>query len=172
MLGKDQLLPSSNDYDWLGGGIYFWENNPHRASDWAKTLQRHERPVRRKVSEPFVLGAVIDPGNCLDLLESESIEILETSHEELVQTFDRVGLTLPRNIVVEGELLVRRLDCAVINYVHQRRTDDNKQAFDTVRAAFVEGIPLYPGAGFQRRTHIQICVRNPKQIIGYFRPLI
>ena len=25
--GKTELLASTNDYDWLGSGIYFWENN-------------------------------------------------------------------------------------------------------------------------------------------------
>jgi hypothetical protein len=38
-----------------------------------------------------------------------------------------------------------------------------------VRAAFVEGEPLYVGAGFHARTHIQLCVRKPDRILGYFR---
>ena len=25
--GKTELIASTNDYDWLGNGIYFWENN-------------------------------------------------------------------------------------------------------------------------------------------------
>ena len=25
--GKENLLASTNDYDWLCSGIYFWENN-------------------------------------------------------------------------------------------------------------------------------------------------
>ena len=25
------LQPSRNDYDWLGHGVYFWENDPLRA---------------------------------------------------------------------------------------------------------------------------------------------
>ena len=29
------LEPSNNDYDWLGGGVYFWENNLIRASNFA-----------------------------------------------------------------------------------------------------------------------------------------
>ena len=29
--GNDTLRPSTNDYDWLGHGIYFWESNPRRA---------------------------------------------------------------------------------------------------------------------------------------------
>ena len=28
---QDVLRPSENDYDWLGNGIYFWENNNSRA---------------------------------------------------------------------------------------------------------------------------------------------
>ena len=29
--GGGHLQPSENDYDWLGSGIYFWEDNPRRA---------------------------------------------------------------------------------------------------------------------------------------------
>ena len=37
--GKTELLASTNDYDWLGSGIYFWENNEERAWQWAVTTQ-------------------------------------------------------------------------------------------------------------------------------------
>ena len=30
---------STNDYDWLESGIYFWENNEERAWQWAVTTQ-------------------------------------------------------------------------------------------------------------------------------------
>lgn len=29
--GEEELIKSQNDYDWLGSGIYFWENNEARA---------------------------------------------------------------------------------------------------------------------------------------------
>ena len=32
--GKTPLKASTNDYDWLGWGIYFWENNLERAKEW------------------------------------------------------------------------------------------------------------------------------------------
>ena len=32
------LKKSENEYDWLGNGIYFWENNYQRARDWADIL--------------------------------------------------------------------------------------------------------------------------------------
>ena len=36
LFGKEHLRPSTNDYDWLGRGIYFWEQNAERAMDFAQ----------------------------------------------------------------------------------------------------------------------------------------
>jgi hypothetical protein len=33
--GDDQLKQSTNPWDWLGPGIYFWEQNPHKAMEYA-----------------------------------------------------------------------------------------------------------------------------------------
>jgi hypothetical protein len=38
-----------------------------------------------------------------------------------------------------------------------------------VRAAFPEGREIYPGAGFDEKTHIQIALRNLDCIKGVFR---
>ncbi|WP_259698534.1 hypothetical protein [Pseudomonas brassicacearum] len=35
LAGEQTLLDSTNDYDWLGRGAYFWENNPQRALSFA-----------------------------------------------------------------------------------------------------------------------------------------
>ena len=42
-------------------------------------------------------------------------------------------------------------------------------SIDTVRGVFVEGEPVYEGAGFRAKTHIQICVCNISSIKGVFR---
>lgn len=42
--------------------------------------------------------------------------------------------------------------------------------YDSIRAAFWEGKELYNTAGFKEKNHIQICIRDPKCIIGYFLP--
>ena len=39
------LNPSNNDYDWLGGGVYFWENNYVRALEFANFLKQMHIPV-------------------------------------------------------------------------------------------------------------------------------
>jgi len=46
----------------------------------------------------------------------------------------------------------------------------NFRQFDTARGVFTEGGPAFPGAGIQKKSHIQICVRNTKCIKGFFLP--
>ena len=35
---QSMLYESANDYDWLGSGMYFWENNRQRAFNFAESL--------------------------------------------------------------------------------------------------------------------------------------
>lgn len=35
LLKKDNFKHSNNSYDWLGNGVYFWENNYERAIQYA-----------------------------------------------------------------------------------------------------------------------------------------
>lgn len=168
--GNTVLLPSENDYDWLGHGIYFWENDPHRALEYAQLLQHHPMRGHGSITQPAVIGAVIDPGHCLNLMEAVALDLLKTSYVALRNSFEGHEADMPRNIAVHGssdDLLLRRLDCAVIELVHQ---ESLRRSFDTVRGLFFEGGELYPNAGFRARNHIQVCVRNPNCIKGYFLP--
>ena len=63
----------------------------------------------------------------------------------------------------------RQLDCAVIQLVHKIRESKGMDAYDTVYGVFEEGDPVYPGAVFRDKTHVQIAIRNPGMILGYFR---
>lgn len=168
--GKTSLTASENDYDWLGHGIYFWEHNAQRAHEFAKDFQKRPRRGKSKIRRPAVVGAVIDLGTCLNLMDSRSIEMVAQAYGDLVLFHKESGEPMPSN--AGGiDRLFRRLDCAVIEMLHLIREDRGKPAFDTVRAAFIEGNPIYDGAGFHAKTHIQLCVRNLAQIKGYFRPL-
>lgn len=169
LAGKKALRPSDNAWDWLGTGIYFWENNARRALEWAKFAKAHPEVCSAVIKDPFVVGAVIDLGNCLDLLEADSIRVVQRAHDQLLEIFAASDVQPPRNEGLAPDRVVRKLDCAVINYVHDMQAASGEPAFDSVRAAFIEGHPLYEGAGFHRRTHIQLCVRSEAQVIGYFR---
>jgi hypothetical protein len=167
------LEPSSNEYDWLGMGSYFWENNYTRALEFATFLMDNQpHNSKQKIKEPAVLGAVIDLGHCLDLLESENLLLLKEGYRLLKKSKDDYNLEIPQNIPLRtnGDLLKRFLDCAVIETIHTFNNDMKKPRFDSVRGVFFEGSDLYYNAGFKEKNHIQIAVRNPNCIKGYFIP--
>lgn len=167
------LEKSDNEYDWLGGGIYFWENNCQRAFEFAKYLSENPpHNKKQKIKTPAVLGAVIDLGSCLDLLDSEYLNLLKIGYDSIKKSEAEYGLTLPKNIPLKenGDLLIRYLDCAVIESIHQFNEDKKLKEFDSVRGVFFEGNELYPNAGFKKDNHIQIALRNPNCIKGYFAP--
>jgi len=161
--------PSANAYDWLGNGIYFWENNPQRALQYAQERKIKKTRTKGIINSPFVLGAIIDLGYCLNLVESKSLQTLKTSYQALEEISKITGASLPQNKEIEGDVLLRYLDCAVIEFLHELRKLNNQHMFDSVRGVFMEGPALYPGSGFVANNHIQICIRNPNCIKGYFR---
>ncbi len=167
LAGKHRLAISTNSYDWLGHGIYFWENDPLRAEEWAE--ERMTRPESR-VREPFVVGAIIDLGLCLSLMQREHIQIVEEAYGLLKSAFGKAGRPLPEN---KGgpDKYKRHLDCEVIEMAHKLRKRNDLRPFDSVRGLFQEGDTPYPDAGFRRKNHIQVCVRNLNCIKGYFKPL-
>jgi hypothetical protein len=171
----DHVDVSSNRYDWLGAGAYFWENSPERALTWAEFLKEYPPAPSRRISEPFVIGAIIDLGNCLDLTDATSLQIVRGGYDEFQRANEIAQADLPVNEPARGgdvDLVKRHLDCAVINFVHLLRERERLKAFDSVRGVFTEGGELYPGAKIMAKTHVQICVRDPKaRIRGYFRPL-
>jgi len=65
---------------------------------------------------------------------------------------------------------MRKLDCAVIETIHAHRKSEKEIPFDSVRAVFTEGEELYKTSGFNTKTHIHLCIRNPNCIKGYFHP--
>ena len=167
--GEEKLLASTNDYDWLGNGIYFWENNEVRALQWAEELAKRKSS---SVKTPAVIGAIIDLGYCLDLTDSLCLEELKKGYETLVTMCKETGMQMPHNSTIGNstDLLLRKLDCAVIETMHKINKLANKRPYDSVKGVFWEGKPLYPNAGFAEKNHIQICVCNPNCIKGYFLP--
>ena len=170
VVSKTQHLKASkNNWDWLGHGVYFWENSLERAREYVQAAQSQSRS---KIRTPTVLGAVLELGRCLDLLDYRNFELLGQAYITLGQT--RKGVDLPRNRDPKnahpGDFLLRELDCAVLETVHEINQTAGLPHFDSVRGVFWEGQPIYPTAGFREKNHIQICIRNPNCIKGFFIP--
>ena len=160
--GQDRQIPSANKHDWLGSGLYFWEDSYSRALRWA------QNDDSGKITAPAVLGAIIDLGNCLNLIDADNLDLVKAAHAAYLE-FCRISGDQP--LQNKGrDFRARYLDRAVFETLHKLREAENKPPFDTVRAFFVEGEPLYPHAGLHSQDHIQICVRDPSKIVGYFLP--
>lgn len=162
LLGNDGLKKSQNTYDWLGEGIYFWEYGLGRATNWAQANKKH----------PAVLGAIINLGNCFDLLDVENTRLLKEFYDLYRDTCQKQGVEMPKNQGKDDDLLLRKLDCAVINWVLTTLSKDTKTEYHTVRCVFSEGERAYDGSSIRMKSHVQIAVRNTEAILGYFKPEI
>jgi hypothetical protein len=178
LIAGEAMRPSEKDYDWLGPGVYFWEDDPRRAQEWAD-----EKARRGVYKAGAVVGAVIDMGNCLDLTLRANLILLTDAYDSLRIAHDAAGLPMPENRDGRdaGDKLLRYLDCAVIKHLHENIEAEAEEArlagrtpafapFDAVRGLFVEGGAVYDGGGFHSLTHTQVAVRNLDRIKGVFRP--
>ncbi len=165
--GELPFTPNEAKHDWLGQGIYFWEADEQRALEWAQW--------KSKVGQcpsPFVIGAVLDLMNCFDLLERENLDLLAPAYEAFVASRTAAKLPIPTNRDspkgASQNKVMRYLDCAVINHLHETMAANGLPPFDSVRDLFVEGSPAYDGSEIYRLTHAQIAIRNEACIKGYF----
>jgi hypothetical protein len=171
---------SQKPYDWLGHGMYFWENNQDRAMEWA-----HDKKKRGEIKKPAVIGAVLQLGYCCDLLDKRYIQLLNAYYKSMAASYEALGLDLPKNKDLPNDThkdkILRVLDCTVIEYMHGEiykkyleevaaQGHSDIKIFESTRGVFTEGGPAFAGAGIFEKSHIQICVRNPDCIKGFFNP--
>jgi hypothetical protein len=147
---------STNDDDWLGHGIYFWEYAPQQAWWWAR---------RRYKEDAAVVGAMIRLGRCLDLLDPTNIGLLRIAHQQLIETLNAKGAQVPRNANTH-----KYLDCAVFNYLYAK-LDKAAYHYDSCRAVFVPMIAgkmprIWTRSGVFEGGHIQVCVRRPANVLA------
>lgn len=172
LLSGSPFVASDKPYDWLGKGSYFWEEDVLRAYQWA---------VERRPNAPCVVGVALDLGICLDLTKQSGITALKRAYESYTRLQLRSNKPIPQNVDAKhsrpGDLVLRYLDRAVVDHLHDLYAEASladagrTREFDTVRALFPEGRPLYERSGFQEKTHVQIAVRPGKenQVLGVFR---
>jgi hypothetical protein len=146
------VMPSTRRYDWLGVGIYFWEYGPFRAWEWARI---------RFGEAAAVVEATIRLGRCVNLLDIEHHSRFSEAYARAVDQADRVGLTIPENTEDGRHYRDRHL----IEFYCRSAADRAGVQFQTVRACYPEGEPLFPGSRLLSRTHVQISVRDSRCII-------
>ena len=141
---------SRNPYDWLGDGVYFFQDAPQRAWDWAH---------KRYGSHGAVIGAQIALEDCIDLLDLGWNQVMADAYDSYVKNLRDSGQPIPAQS--RG---AHRLDREVINYaIGVLREHGIRVA--CLRAAFGEGHPVYPDSAFFDRAHVQVAVREVEACI-------
>ena len=141
---------SGNEYDWLGDGVYFFQDAPVRAWEWAK---------KHFGKEAAVVGSLIRLDSCMDLLDIEWSSTLAHAYNVFLAQLKKAGLCLP--VQTSG---AHRLDRAVVNYAVGALAESGT-IIKVVRSAFAEGAPAFPGSALFDRSHIQLAVRDLSVIL-------
>jgi hypothetical protein len=146
----DGFKSSRNVYDWLGDGVYFFQDAPNRARECA---------AQRYGVDGVVIRSVIRLDDCLDLLDIQWNDLLSDAYTSLVEFSAQTGIPLPRQTAG-----AHRLDRAVLNHAVGFAARRYGMTIQAVRGAFSEGVPIFPGSALMDRAHIQIAVRDPLMI--------
>jgi len=149
LLEGEPFRRSANAWDWLGEGIYFWEYAPFRAREWAEQLAP---------GDAAVIEGRIRLGRCLNLLDIEHSGPLRTVYEETAEALAARGEPVPVNTRRGAHFL----DRSVIDTYCRLAARHTRSPYQTVRACFPEGEPVYAGSKILTRTHVQIAVRDER----------
>lgn len=144
---------SDNDWDWLGTGVYFWQDAPLRAWEWADEL------AGKRGSQPAVIRAEILLEECMDLLDIKWAEALRALYQILEREYQLQGRELPMN---KGK--AHYLDKVVMDYAVSKAYTGYNIPIRVIRGAFPEGQEIYPGSAIYNRNHVQIAVLDSSLI--------
>lgn len=168
---EGRFLASSNFYDWLGPGAYFFQDAPLLALTWALEL------AKKTDTSPAVIELEIDLTHCFDLLRNDHSKLLAAfrncwePHESLknyraqkspiLRRSDTAPYRIFHGPVDQGEALksgFNWIDCDNLRALLEYLNLEEGQAYSSVRSPFWAGAELYEGSSFFDHSHIQVCV--------------
>lgn len=158
MILEEGLQPSKNPWEWLGPGVYFWQDAPYRALEWAREWnKRRGRPS----AAVCVIKARLRLEDCIDMLDIWWRDILSESSVkflDLMRSAQTAGIA-PRNYRTGRKAGRHELDAAFFTYVGHQLEREGVQV-RAVRAAITEGAPILPDSPLCYKSHAQIAIRD------------
>lgn len=156
---------STNKYDWLGKGIYFWQDAPQRAWNWAVEYTQNKHPD----DAPVVLCSELDLNNCMDFLDSNpgndwyfalnnTYKLLK---ERISQMTEEEYKQFPPPIQ-KGKL--HGWDRCCIDFLIKEILEPQEEYISSVRAAFSDGKAIFENSGLYDLAHVQIAIRDLKMV--------
>ena len=157
--GVEGFTVTRNEGDWLGPGVYFWQDAPARALFWAK----------RKFKDAAVVRAQINLTACLDLLELTDfleLKLVQDRFEEFERDSGVVYQQDPLKLL-DGVMRIRSgrkkpfvndRDQAFLEFAIPLIEQSRGSKIKCIRAAFVYGRALNATSFLFDWAHVQICV--------------
>ncbi len=148
--GQPYMPSSYHSNNWLGNGLYFWENNPNKAEKW-----------QIEKGKGAILECDIDTQNLLNLLEVSDSS--DSFYEDAKTLSDKHQSKYSNNRSSQNF----QLDCRIFNE-YQRKVVGQ---FSGVRMAFYMGESVSIDGNIYTGQHIQIClwdhtaIQNPSKYI-------
>lgn len=137
-------------WDWLGDGVYFWQDAPRRASLWGEEWTSKGA----EVPEVSVVKARLRLEDCLDLLDVAWNDAIIRYVKSFRERLRRDGTNLKNHS--DGRHL---LDAAFFNFLVEELEHDGIK-IRSVRAAIAEGESMLEGSPIRYRSHVQIAIRD------------
>ena len=148
---------STNPWEWLGDGVYFWQDAPTRAVVWSEEWSKRSVAGTGSLA---VLRCRLRLEDCLDLLDVNFNELIRELSEEFLQRLqaepDAPKLVNYRTGAKRGR---HELDAAFFNHLVGRLAKKGLTV-GCLRAAISEGEPILPDSPICYRSHVQICIRD------------
>jgi hypothetical protein len=177
---------SDNDYDWLGRGVYLFQDSPLHALRFAekRAAENRDNGNSGDAIEPFVLRVKLNLLNCIDLTDSDWMPALRVQQGRFNLKRAAEGLDIPVQLPFVANPIPNRrthlipgrsrgamredtkhyLDCAVMRFfVNDFPSADRPHS---IRAAFVDGYPIYTTSWLFDLSHVQVCVLEPSIAIS------
>ncbi|WP_426303939.1 hypothetical protein ACN9MJ_13045 [Acidovorax facilis] len=181
------LRSSTNEYDWLGDGSYYFENDSTRALQYAKYTANHPTLNLTKVpiGTPAVVGVVLDVSRWLDMTTQEGIDNYRIALRTLLTGFAATGKPPPANTAAfsgDADLIHRSLDRAVYELIHSLRATElangmaegdaskvvDMAPYQATRGAFKQGLQVGATSSVHEGNHVQIALRDVNCVRGWF----
>lgn len=150
----EDFRPSENSWEWLGHGVYFWQDAPDRAFGWAKewhSRSGYEGPIA-------VVAARIQLFDFVDLLDQTGMRLVK----DFASALQRKIANEERSLT--NEYPIHRLDCELFNSVTTMLLSEGIEVRG-YRAACVEGDPITEGSPIYDRSHVQLAVIDQTTIL-------
>jgi hypothetical protein len=146
---------SNKGGDWLGPGVYFWQDAPQRALDWARKFHP-EDPVVIRSSISF------EEDKTMDLLDTRWFSFLGDRYQGFVNKCLESSISLPKQNPNKSKR--HELDHAFLDYISLVLNTLEPGRISVIRAAFTEGRPIFPDSAIFDLSHVQIAVKDSNYI--------